>query len=303
MSRPLPPPSWLRTFEAAARHMSFTRAAEELHVTQSAVSQQIRLLEDCLGLPLFNRLPQSLSLTEAGRAYLPVVRDAFDQLTRGTQEVFGCTRSELVTLRSTPGFGEYWLAPRMGDLFAKHPDIELRVTSTIWNAEFVESGVDLEVRYGVEEWPELATRRLTEDQLVPVCSPTLAAQLGEDPAALADARLLHVDGFRSGWAEWLQYADVSEQVEAGAGSHFDTAILPLKLAQEGLGVALGRRPMIDPLIEDGRLVAPFGLPMPTEEAFYLAWPADEELAPAVEKVRDWMIEQGERGRDDHGCRG
>lgn len=294
MPRPLPPPVWLRTFEAAARHMSFTQAAEELHVTQSAVSQQIRLLEDRLGEPLFHRLPRSIQLTEAGKAYLPVVRDAFEQLSLGTEQVFGYSRTELVTIRATPGFGEFWLAPRLSDLYTAHPGIEVRVTSTIWNAEFMETGVDLEVRYGTDEWPELETRRLTREYLVPVCAPSLAERLDNDPHGLGDVRLLHVDGFRNGWAEWLHHAGVGGHVDAGRGSHFDTAILPIRLACEGLGVALGRWSLIERHIRDGRLVTPFDVSMPVEEAFYVAWPGEVPLRPEATVVRDWLLRIAER---------
>ncbi len=294
MPRPLPPPSWLRTFEAAARHMSFTRAAEELHVTQSAVSQQIRLLEDRLGEPLFHRLPRSIQLTEAGKAYLPVVRDAFEQLSLGTEQVFGYSRTDLVTIRATPGFGEFWLAPRLGDLYANHPEIEVRVTSTIWNAEFMEAGVDLEVRYGTDEWPELESRRLTREYLVPVCAPALAEHLDNDPRRLADVRLLHVDGFRNGWAEWLHHAGVAGEVDPGHGSHFDTAILPIRLACEGLGIALGRWSLIERHIQDGRLVQPFDVSMPIDEAFYVTWPGDEPLRPEATVLRDWLLRMAER---------
>ncbi|MFW5969557.1 MAG: LysR substrate-binding domain-containing protein [Halofilum sp. (in: g-proteobacteria)] len=297
MQRRLPPPSWLRTFEAAARHMSFTRAAEELHVTQSAVSQQIRLLEDRLGEPLFHRLPRSIQLTEAGKAYLPVVRDAFEQLSLGTEQVFGYSRADLVTIRATPGFGEFWLAPRLGDLYASHPEIEVRVTSTIWNAEFMETGVDLEVRYGTDEWPELETRRLTREYLVPVCAPAMAERLGNDPRRLADVRLLHVDGFRNGWAEWLHHADVAGSVDAGRGSHFDTAILPIRLACEGLGIALGRWSLVERHIHDGRLVAPFDISMPVDEAFYVAWPGEEPLRAEATVLRDWLLRMAERPVD------
>lgn len=294
MPRPLPPPAWLRTFEAAARHMSFTQAADELHVTQSAVSQQIRLLEDRLGEPLFHRLPRSIQLTEAGKAYLPVVRDAFEQLSLATEQVFGYARTELVTIRATPGFGEFWLAPRLGDLYASHPDVEVRVTSTIWNAEFMEAGVDLEVRYGTDEWPELETRRLTREYLVPVCAPSIADRLGGNPRRLADERLLHVDGFRNGWAEWLQHADAAGAVDAGRGSHFDTAILPIRLACEGLGIALGRWSLVERHIHDGRLVQPFPVSMPVDEAFYVTWPSDEPLRPEATVLRDWMLRIAER---------
>ena len=290
MLRPLPPPNWLRTFVAAARHMSFTRAAEELHVTQSAVSQQIRLLEDRLDQPLFHRLPQGLQLTEAGKAFLPVVRDSFDRLAYATEEIFGYARSDLVTVRATPGFGEFWLGPRLHRLYAAHPDLELRITTTIWNTDFMESGVDLEVRYGTGEWPELEARQLMREYLMPVCSPRLASGLGGDPARLAGVRLLHTDGFRNGWPEWLHRAGIADRVDGGSGSHFDTAVLPLRLAGEGLGVALGRWSMIEQHLADGTLVTPFDVALPTDEAFYVAWPTDEPLRPEAELLRDWLVE-------------
>ena len=290
MRRPLPPPSWLRTFEAAARNLSFTRAAEELHVTQSAVSQQIRLLEDRLGEALFHRLPQSLQLTEAGKAYLPVVHDAFDRLRFGTEELFGSSHSGLVTIRSTPGFGEFWLAPRLEDLFSRHPGIELRVTSTIWNTAFMDSGVDLEIRYGDGSCAGLETAWLTREYLVPVCSPSLAERLAGDPKNLSEVRLLHTDGFLNGWPEWLRRARVARHVDGGRGSHFDTAILPMKLAEAGAGVALGRRSLIEGGLESGRLVMPFATRLPTEEAFFVAWPAEAELREEAAAVRDWLLD-------------
>lgn len=290
MLRPLPPPNWLRTFEAAARHMSFTRAAEELNVTQSAVSQQIRLLEDRLGQVLFHRLPQSLQLTDTGKAYLAVVHEAFERLTLGTEELFGYSRSELVTVRATPGFGEYWLVPRLYSFYREHPELDIRVISTIWNSQFVESGVDLEIRYGVGEWSELDMQPLMREYLLPVCSAGLSAQLDGDPERLAEVRLLHTDGFRNGWPEWLQQAGVAKRVDGGRGSHFDTAILPLKLAEEGLGVAMGRWSMVEPDIERGRLVAPFDVPMPVEETFYVTWPMTESLRPEAVLLRDWLLQ-------------
>ncbi|MDN3518495.1 LysR substrate-binding domain-containing protein [Aquisalimonas lutea] len=289
MPRSLPPPSWLRTFEAAARHTSFTRAAEELHVTQSAVSQQIRLLEDRLGQVLFHRLPQSLQLTDSGRAYLAVVHDAFERLTLGTEELFGYARGELVTIRATPGFGELWLVPRLGSFYREHPDLDIRVISTIWNPQFIESGVDLEIRYGIGEWTELEMQPLMQEYLLPVCAATVSARLEGVPARLADERLLHTDGFRNGWPEWLQRAGAARDVDGGRGSHFDTAGLPIKLAEQGLGVAMGRWSMIERHIDSGRLVAPFDLAMPVEETFYVAWPAGGQLRPEAALLRDWLL--------------
>jgi LysR family glycine cleavage system transcriptional activator len=291
--RALPPPAWLRTFESAARHLSFTRAAHELSVTQSAVSQQIRLLEDRLGESLFHRLPQSLQLTEAGRAYLPVVRDAFERLRLGTHEVFGQGRRELVTIRTTPGFGEFWLAPRLPDLFARHPGIDVRIASAVWNPELMEAGVDLEVRYGLAEWPDLHSQRLTTEVVTPVCAPEVATRLDERGEALANERLLHTDGFRNGWAEWLAAAGADATVDAGSGCHFDTAIMPLSLAVRGAGVALGRRSLTQGSIARGELVEPFETALAVDEGFHLVWLSDRPLSAEADLVRQWLVDQAD----------
>lgn len=290
----LPPPTWLRSFEAAARHMSFTEAAHELHVTQSAVSQHIRLLEDRLGHALFHRMPRGLRLTEAGKAYLPVVHDAFERLKLGTEEVFGQARDAPLTVRSTPGFIELWLAPRLERLFALYPELEIRVTSIIWNTDFVETGVDLEIRYGDGEWSGLATERLSHETLFPVCSPAVAAELAGEPAKLAGMRLLHTDGFMNGWAEWLRHAGVHGRVDSGAGCHFDTVMLPVRLAAAGQGVALGRASLVHDLLAGGTLVAPFTSALPTEEAFHAVWPDDAPQRPEAVKFLDWLRAEAAR---------
>lgn len=286
--RDLPPPAWLRTFEAAARHMSFTEAAAELHVTQSAVSQHIRLLEDRLGHALFHRLPRGLRMTEAGKAYLPVVHEAFERLKLGTEEVFGQARDTPLTVRATPGFIELWLGPRLERLFERQPELDLRITSIIWNTDFVETGVDLEIRYGDGEWSGLAVERLTQETLFPVCTPALAEQLRDDPGNLNRARVLHTDGFMNGWPEWLRYAGVDDRIDGGAGCHFDTAVLPVRMASAGLGVALGRSSLVHDLLANGDLVAPFAAALPTEEAFFAAWPDDAALRPEALQLLDWL---------------
>jgi len=286
--RNLPPPAWLRTFDAAARHMSFTEAAAELHVTQSAVSQHIRLLEDRLGHALFHRLPRGLRLTEAGKAYLPVVHDAFERLKLGTEEVFGQDGDAPLTVRATPGFIELWLGPRLERLFARQPDLDLRITSIIWNTDFVETGVDLEIRYGDGEWSGLETERLTRETLFPVCTPELAAALAGDPLNLSNTRLLHTDGFMNGWPEWLRHAGVDDRIDGGAGCHFDTAVLPVHLAANGLGVALGRASLVHDLLAGGELVAPFAERLSTDEAFFAAWPDDAPLRAEASELLDWL---------------
>ena len=175
----LPPLSWLRAFEASARHLSFTHAASELNLTQAAISKQVKLLEHYLREPLFQRNARSLVLTKVGAAYLPKVRDSFERLSVGTQEVFGNRRSEVLTLRASAGFSVNWVAPRLIDFFEKFPKIPVRIVSSIWAEEFDRERFDLDIRYGHGNWPAFRTDRLSWDVLEPLCSPEkLAASEG-----------------------------------------------------------------------------------------------------------------------------
>ncbi len=289
----LPPLSWLRAFEAAARLMSFTQAGREIGVTQSAISQNVRLLEAHLGERLFERLPNWLELTEAGKAYLPAVQDGFHRISSGTQEVFGPIRRERVTLRTTPGFAAAWLAPRIGDFYAKAPEVNLRIVSTIWDRGFEAGAADLEVRYGDGDWAGLHCERLTVERVFPLASPRLAAELAADPAGLADQRLLHTIGFRLTWPSWLDAAGLKETVDGSSGDHFDTAVTSLAVAERGLGVALSRTSLAAEHLARGTLVAPFETALETDEAFFMVWPTNAPLAPDAARFVDWLRDQAD----------
>ena len=174
MARRLPPAQALHAFEAAARHMSFTEAARELGVTQAAISQRIRLLEHRLGQPLFLRHPRGLELTDAGRALVPAVHDAFERLTSGIAEVFGAPADAPLTVRMTPGFAAHWLAPRLPAFQAAYPEVTLRVSSAVWRSDFDLEAVDIEIRYGRGDWDGVECERLTRERLTPVCAPSIA---------------------------------------------------------------------------------------------------------------------------------
>jgi LysR family glycine cleavage system transcriptional activator len=295
---PLPPLNWLRAFEAAARHMSFTNAGRELGVTQSAVSQNVRLLEGHLGQPLFRRLPQRLELTDSGKAYLPVVHEGFQVIGAGTREVFGPGRGERITVRTTPGFADLWLGPRLGELYAMHPDLNLRVLSTIWEVEFEGGGDILEIRYGDGDWPGTESARLTHDRVFPVASPAVAARLASDPRLLSEMRLLHTVGFRVSWPQWLEAAGLSEDVDGTGGDQFDTALLPSHLAEQGHGVALVRLSLVADMLSSGRLVAPLRPAIPTEEAFHLVWPGATPMSADARRFADWLIAAAARFADE-----
>ena len=287
----LPPLSWLRAFEASARHLSFTNAAMELNLTQAAVSKQVKLLEHHLREPLFDRLPRSLALTKAGAAYLPKVSDAFERLSAGTQEVFGRRRLGMLTVRAQVGFATAWLAPRLPDFLARHPKLQLRIVSSVWAEEYEAGTFDLDIRYGFGAWPGFRADRVTRECLVPLCRPEVAARL-RGPGDLADERLLHVLGYRDGWADWLAGAGAGG-VDPARGLWFDTTPMALEVAAAGGGVALGRSSMTARDLALGRLVKPFALELPVEEGFFLVAPETGAQHADTDLFRDWLLAEAD----------
>jgi LysR family glycine cleavage system transcriptional activator len=293
MKRRLPPAHWLHTFAVAADNLSFTAAARELGMTQSAVSQQIKQLEAHLGQPLFRRLAHGVQLTDAGSAYLPGVRRAFDQLAAGTTEVFG-GGGGVLTIKTTASFAALWLAPRLRRFKEAFPGATFRVVQSLWPADFDADGVDLEIRYGRGDWPGLEAWRLTWDSLVAVAAPWYRRAVGlEVPADLSRAALLHVTGFGAGWPHWLSAVGAAD-VDAARGDQMDTSAMALEMAALGCGVALGRSCFVGPYFEKGRLEALFGgRGIPAEEAFYLVHPFGRPESASVGRFKAWLTGDGD----------
>ena len=289
MSFDLPPLNWLRAFEAAARHLSFTQAAHELHLTQAAISKQVKLLELQLRQHLFVRLPRGLALTKGGEAYLPKVRDAFERLDSGTQEVFGRQRGAVVTVRCAVSFAVNWLAPRLPDFRAKHPNAKIRFVSSVWGDGDDLNRFDLDIQYGTGSWNNAACHRLTYETLQPLCAPSLVqgSSALRKPADLRKHELLHVIGYQEGWATWLNVAGIAD-VDPGAGIQCDTSLFAFELAAAGGGVALGRSSLMGREIQTGRLVAPFDLSVPIDEAFYLIIPTNGPVYGDANLFVEWL---------------
>lgn len=296
MANRFPPLSWLRAFEASARHLSFTLAATELNLTQAAISKQVRLLEQQLREPLFQRKARSLVLTRVGAAYLPKVQDAFKRLSEGTEEVFGNRRSEMLTVRSLTGFSVNWIAPRLKRFFARYPDVSLRLVSSLWREDFDQERFDLDIRYGSDSWPSMRCDQLTWEMLEPLCAPDIAKSL-KTPADLKGHQLLHVLGYEEGWAVWLKAAGETG-INAGDGQHFDTSLMAFEVAASGVGVALGRSSMASVEIASGRLVQPFDLAVPIREAFHLVSPVHGREHPDAAAFRNWILEEAHAARDE-----
>lgn len=289
MSGSLPPLNWLRAFEAAARHMSFTEAARELGVTQSAVSQQVRLLEGRLGQPLFRRLARSLELTEAGRAYLPKVHQAFETLGHATEEIFGTRDDRPLTVRATLGFAALWLVPRLGRFREANPSVAINLVTSLWHDARGSEGIDLEIRYGTTTKSDFTAEQLTEEWHFPVCAPAIAAGLAS-PGDLAGHTLLHTVGFETGWPQWLKAAGVASEPSAAGRVSCDTSVLALDLARRGAGVALARTTYAEEALARGDLVAPFDLRIPAE-GFHLLTPRRRALPPHAKAFRDWLLSE------------
>ena len=292
----LPPLVWLRAFEAAARHLSFTDAAIELNLTQAAVSKHVKSLELHLRQPLFIRGPRSLQISKSGEAYLPKVRDAFERLSVGTREVFGGRRAQELTLRCAVSFAVNWLAPHLPDFLAKHPGMDIKIISSVWNAEPAPDVYDLDIQYGTGKWRGMQSHRLSWETITPLCAPSIARQLNR-PDDLETHRLIHVLGYQEGWGTWLQAAG-AKSVNPGQGLKFDTSLMAFELASQGGGVALGRHSLSSRARAAGRLVAPFDLHVPIDEAFYLLQPRESDIHPDASLFIEWLTAVAARDRRD-----
>lgn len=293
MARQMPPLNPLRAFEAAARLLSFTRAAEELFVTPSAVSHQVKVLEDTLGVSLFSRLGKSLALTPSGRAYLPEVQRAFKQLAQATQRL---QAAELPVLRINvpPTFAVKWLIPRMARFMTSNPSVDLKVSTSAKMVDFAREDIDLAIRYGRGQYAGLRAERCLSVEVFPVCSPRLmnGPHPLRHPADLRHHTLLHddstyTDASNPDWAMWLQHAGVTD-VDATRGPSFWPSYLVINAAVDGLGVALAKKNWVTQELADGRLVRPFDTSLPVEFGYYVVYPEERADDPTIATFIDWM---------------
>lgn len=280
----LPPLTWLRAFEASARSLSFTHAAGELHLTQAAVSKHVKALEQHLRQPLFLRRARGLELTKSGAAYLPKVQDALQRLAIGTREVFGQRHTQALTVRCAVSFAVNWLMPRLPEFLVSNPDKPVRILSSVWNEPYDAEDIDLDIQYGTGVWPGCSSHRLTWEVLTPLCAPGCRI---EEPDDLRHHRLLHVLGYHEGWGIWLNAAGV-KGVDSGSGLHLDTSLTAFELAAQGGGVALGRGSLAAHPLALGRLIAPFSLAVPIDEAFYLVEPTGGSRHPDAAAFIEWL---------------
>ncbi len=285
----LPSTTGLRSFETAARLLNFTRAAEELNLTQGAISHQIRELEEALGVRLFDRRHRGLNLTDAGRIYLVHAREALESLRAGAEAL--AKRDAVLTVTVSPNFANKWLVPRLGDFSAAHPEIDLRISASRRHTDFASDDIDLAVRHGTGDWPHLHVQRLCKEEIYPVCGPALLTPwaLLERPGDLRRHTLLH-DRDRAGWRQWL----ISFGVPAGIadqGPVFSDTSLAIDAAVAGQGVALARSALAALDLAGGRLVRPMQESLPAPFAYWIVCPKASANEPKIAAFREWLLIQ------------
>ena len=291
MRRRLPPLNALKAFEASARQESFTKAAVELCVTQGAVSQQVKGLEAELGVRLFRRERQRLVITDAGRSYLEVVRDAFDRIAMGTERLLQRQNSGVLTVTTSPNFAAKWLVHRLGRFSEAYPEIELRISASIQHIDFAREDIDLAVRHGDGNWPGMHVTRLCVEELFPVCSPKLARGRGapRSPRDVKRHTLLHTND-TGDWARWLERVGV-DGIDYKRGIAFNQASMAIDAAVDGQGIALARTALAAWDLLSGRLVRPFPQALEAPYALWIVCPKSTADLPKIATFRNWLLKE------------
>jgi LysR family transcriptional regulator, glycine cleavage system transcriptional activator len=293
----LPSLNGLRAFEAAARHLSFARAAEELHVSPAAVSHQIRTLEDQLGVQLFRRLNRAVVLTEAGALAFPGIRGGFEELRRALRQLDKRAGGErVVVVTVAPAFASKWLVPRLAAFIARYPEIDLRIGTTMATVDLASGQADVAVRYNLGNNDGLVSDKLLDEVATPMCRPELldGSPPLQKPADLANHTLIHDDSLARvwpgtpGWTKWLARAGLPD-LNASGGPHFEHSDHCIDAAIAGSGVVLGRKTMARRDLELGYLVAPFDIDIPFPGSMYSVTTLEKASNPNVRAFRDWLL--------------
>ncbi|WP_201556418.1 LysR substrate-binding domain-containing protein [Psychrobacter sp. 72-O-c] len=286
----LPPLNWLKTFEAAARLLNFSAAGRELYLTQSAVSQQIRLLEHHLGEPLFVREHRTVYLTNSGMAYLPVVQSAISNLQRHTSDIFSPLGKGRLVIEVNIAFSIMWLSPRLSRFCAQYPGLKLQLVHANWDNEFNRSPADITIIHGNGDWSGMQLHPLFTPELTPYCAPKLAHQLS-DPSDLLCLPLLEVLGNRQGWQGWFQQAAIDTANADILYHKIDNLAAGMSMVASGLGVFLSYPDFFTDQSDSQELLAPFDICLKTEENYYLAYPKGMPLSKSATVFKEWVLSE------------
>ena len=291
MARKLPPLTSLRAFEAAARHLSFTRAAEELYVTQAAISHQVKGLEDYLGHSLFKRLPRKLTLTSRGLALLPVLGEAFDDMAVAVDSLKQEQDGSVLNVRLAPSFAAKWLSPRLKEFWRLYPKIDLCLFHAHQPVDFERDDIDLAVTYGRGDWQGVDATSLMTLDFFPVASPVWLEKNKSitAPEQLLNCTLIH-DAEPYFWNEWLRQAGV-KGINTKRGTTIDDTNVLIQAAIDGQGVALGSTPFVADHLASGRLVRLFDQVLVTDYSYYVVCPKSHLQRPEVVALKEWLLAQ------------
>ncbi|MCG8503029.1 MAG: transcriptional regulator GcvA [Sphingomonadales bacterium] len=294
MGRRLPPLISLRVFEAVARHLSFTKAADELHVTQAAVSHQVKKLEEWLGEPLFLRLNRSIKLTKAGAAYAKPLTRAYDLMAEATDALLQDAGPQSLSISTFDSIAAGWLAPRIKTFQADYPEVGIKIVTSNRFSNFIDNEIEAEIRYGDGDWPALHVTKIADEQIFPVCGPGLLGgkQVLEKVEEIGAYPLIH-DEMVMEWADWLEAAGGSD-VDADRGLRFNHSHIVIQAAINGEGIALGRSLLVADEIAAGRLIRPFGFQMQSMFAYYMVCPKELADQVWVSAFRDWLIAEAQQ---------
>lgn len=292
MSKRLPPLNVLRVFDSAARHLSFTKAAEELFVTQAAVSHQIKTLEEFLGLKLFRRRNRSLLLTEEGQSYYLDIKEIFSSINEATRKLLARSAKGALTVSLSPSFAIQWLVPRLSGFNQAYPGIDVRIQAVDREEDKLADDVDVAIFYGRGNWTGLRTDRLYAEYLIPVCAPSLLT--GEKPLKTPSDLIYHTllhDTSRRDWQAYVRQLEIQNQINVQQGPIFSHSSMVIQAAVHGQGVALVNNVMARSEIESGRLVRPFQDVLVSKNAFYLVCQDSQAELGKIAAFRQWILSQ------------
>ena len=281
-----PPLHWLKAFEVSARKLSFTAAAEELLITQSAVSKQVKNLEYHLDQALFQRGQRGLHLTEAGRNYLPTVIRAFNSLEQGTRSFLNYSSGNKLHVKCNYAFASFWLCHHITEFMDLHPQVEFTISPALWEQDFSDSTADIEIHYGKKDWfPETAIQ-LTQEQLVPVCTPEIGRRLAS-PSDLEHERILDLTGISDNWDYWV--AETGQTgVRLDKRHYFGTFVLALNMTLEGNGVTLANQSLVQRWLDNGDLVVALDIPVPSRDNYFMLQSQIKVQNPNADVFQEWL---------------
>lgn len=281
----------LRAFAVASRHKTFTAAAQELGVSQVAVSRQISILENYFNVSLFTRSARSARLTDVGRAFGAEIAGLFDELERATQRMISRETESTVSLRVHPTFAHHWLIPKLTRFQAEHPEVRLRFDTKVEPLDFRGTHLDVAVQLGVGNWRDARSRKLFDEEIDVVCSGAYLDRIGglTGPEDAARAELLHARYRRRAWEFWSEATGVD--VDHRRGTEFDTSLLTYSAAEQGFGLAIGQLGLLNDMLAASRLVRPLDMRIPTGAAFHVVWPTTVSVNLKTRRFIDWLLDQ------------